>query len=67
MLLPPYSASLNPIENLFSKWKGIIKYATYLTEANMLRAIRNGIPEISVEDCRGFYRYMFKYIIVSEK
>ena len=62
MLLPPYSPFLNPIENLFSKWKGIIKSARCMSEDDLLRAIQKGVTEISAEDCSGFYRNMFKYM-----
>ena len=62
MLLPLYSPFLNPLETLFSKWKGIIKNARRLTKADLLRAIRNGVAEISVEYCCGFYRHMVKYM-----
>jgi len=62
MLLPPYSPFLNPIENLFSKWKGFLKSAQCSSEEDLLRAIHSGVEEISENDCSGFYRNMFKYI-----
>jgi transposase len=32
LFLPPYSPQLNPIEDVFSKWKGLIKDANCNTQ-----------------------------------
>ena len=73
MLLPPYSPFLYSIGNLFSKCKGIIKNSRCFTEDDLLRAIHNGVAEISVQDCCGFYRQMLsicqcqKYEIITDE
>lgn len=58
MYLPPYSPSLNPIEEAFSKWKTIVKRANCRDLQELMAVIRSGWNEITVEDCDGFYRHM---------
>jgi len=61
--LPPYSPFLNPIENVFSKWKNIVKRANSQNEQQLMDAIQNGFLSITTEDCNSFYRKMFNYIL----
>lgn len=42
LFLPAYSPFLNPIENMFSKWKNITRRATPQNENELLSAISNG-------------------------
>lgn len=62
LFLPPYSPFLNPIENMFSKWKEITKRSNPQTEQDLMSAIENGAGLISEEDCDGYFRNMFSYI-----
>ena len=61
--LPPYSPFLNPIENLFSKWKEEVRQRRADNEVNLLRLINDVSYLISEENCSGWYRNMFSYIL----
>jgi len=41
MFLPPYSLFLNPIENLFSKWKLLIRQSNPTNEQHLLELIKS--------------------------
>jgi transposase len=60
--LPPYSPFLNPIENLFSKWKGIVKSELVSNEEELLARINTASIEITESDCDGYFRNMLCYI-----
>jgi transposase len=62
LYLPPYSPFLNPIENLFSKWKESVRRSSPNNEEQLLSLIENGAELITSEDCSGYYRNMFRYI-----
>ena len=61
--LPPYSPFLNPIENMFSKWKDFAKRENPSNENHLLEIIESGSRIITSEDCNGFYRNMMFYIL----
>ena len=60
--LPPYSPFLNPIENLFSKWKTIVKRANPQNEGELMTAIQQGASLITSQDCDGYFCNMYRYI-----
>ena len=62
LFLPPYSPFLNPIENMFSKWKNFTKRARPNNEAELMNFIEMGENNITAEDCAGFFRKMNSYI-----
>lgn len=62
MYLPPYSPFLNPIENLFSKWKEIVKRANPLTVEEVMTAVENGKDLITASDCENYFHHMWSYI-----
>jgi len=53
--LPPYSPDFNPIENLWSKVKSILRSLAPRTVAQLLRAAALAFASISAADCRGFF------------
>ncbi|XP_049294417.1 uncharacterized protein LOC125769652 isoform X2 [Anopheles funestus] len=59
--LPPYSPFLNPIENLFSKWKNMVKRTNPQNEVQLIDAIANGATTLTPEDCEGYIRNMWSY------
>ena len=61
-LLPPYSPFLNPIENMFSKWKQYVKSQKPKSEEELMRYIEEGIRTISAENCLSFFQHMMGYI-----
>ena len=55
LFLPPYSADMNPIEQAFSKVKGILRKAGTRTREALLEATGHALEAITPEDIRGFY------------
>ena len=62
LYLPPYSPFLNPIENMFSKWKEYIKRRGPSNETDLMNLIETGSHLITQSDCEGYLRNMFRYI-----
>lgn len=62
LYLAPYSPFLNPIENMFSKWKNIVKRANPVNENDLMNAIHGGANLIREDDCNGYFRHMASYI-----
>lgn len=62
LYLPPYSPFLNPIENMFSKWKQSVRRNSPANENDLRNMINNGSNLITTQDCSGYYRNMFRYI-----
>ena len=60
--LPPYSPFLNPIENLFSKWKEMTKRANANCDVELLEAIEEGASLVTASDCEAYVRHMWSYI-----
>ena len=60
--LPPYSPFLNPIENLFSQWKSMVRRRNCQNEEDLREAIRSASEEITEEHCRNMFRNMERYI-----
>ena len=62
IFLPPYSPFLNPIENMFSKWKECVRSERPADEDHLMSLIEDGAELITSEDCAGFYRNMMSCI-----
>jgi transposase len=62
VFLPPYSPYLNPIENLFSKWKGFVKSSNPTSEEHLATLIDQGLDTITASDCNGFFMEMIRNI-----
>jgi transposase len=60
--LPPYSPQLNPIEEVFSKWKGRVRGSGCNNNAELLNAISHSSEQITSEDCAGFFAHMRMFI-----
>ena len=60
--IPPYSPFLKPIENMFSKWKNTVCRARPTNEDQLMEAIREGATLVTIEDCKGYYKNILKYI-----
>ena len=60
--LPPYSPFINPIENLFSKWKNLVRAMKPNNEEELFTAIHTAASQITDEDCNGFFRNMLNNI-----
>ncbi len=53
--LPPYSPDFNPIENLWSKVKQILRSLAPRTASQLLEAAAIAFAAISTTDCQGFF------------
>ena len=55
LYLPPYSPDFNPIENLWSKIKSILRRLAPRTADELLQAVALAFAAISAADCHGFF------------
>lgn len=55
LFLPPYSPDMNPIEEAFSKVKGILRKAGARTREALVEATGRALDAITCQDIRGFY------------
>ena len=54
--LPPYSADLNPIENLWSKVKALLRKFKARTLETLPDAIQRAFRAVTPSDCSGWFR-----------
>ena len=57
MYLPPYSPDLNPIEEAFSKVKGILRKAQARSYETLVEAMGAALAAVSSRDARGFFEH----------
>lgn len=57
LYLPPYSPDFNPIEEAFSKIKGILRKAEARGREALIEAIGQAISAVSARDARGFFEH----------
>jgi transposase len=57
MYLPPYSPDFNPIEEAFSKIKGLMRKAQARSREALLQAMGSAILALSAEDARGYFEH----------
>lgn len=55
LFLPPYSPDFNPIEEAFSKAKGILRKAQARTKEALIETTGKALDAITPEDIRSFY------------
>ena len=55
LYLPPYSPDYNPIENMWSKIKQILRSLVPRTTAELIAAAKIAFEAISLSDCQGFF------------
>jgi transposase len=53
--LPPYSPDFNPIEQAFSKVKGLMRRAEARTREALVEAMGRALEAVSARDARGFF------------
>jgi transposase len=53
--LPPYSPDLNPIEQAFSKVKGLLRRSEARTREALVEALGRTLDAVSAQDARGFF------------
>lgn len=57
LYLPPYSPELNPIEEAFSKIKGLMRKAEARSREALLEALGAAISALSAQEARGFFEH----------
>jgi len=55
LYLPPYSPDMNPIEEAFSKVKGILRKAQARTRETLIEAMGPALASVRPSDVRGFF------------
>jgi transposase len=55
LYLPPYSPDFNPIEQAFSKVKGLLRRAEARTRQSLIEAMGRALTAVSARDARGFF------------
>jgi transposase len=55
--LPPYSPDFNPIENMWSKVKAILRRSAPRTHPQLVAAAKTAFQAITPADCRGFFSH----------
>ncbi len=55
--LPAYSPDLNPIEEAFSKIKGLVRKAGARTKEALVEAIGSALSAVTSADARGFFEH----------
>jgi transposase len=56
MPLPPYSPDLNPIEEMFSKFKEFLRRAAARTRDHLVEVIGEGLKTVSAQDILGWFQ-----------
>ncbi len=57
VFLPPYSPDLNPIENMWSKVKALLRAAAARTFEAVVESTGAALRAITTEDCEGYFRH----------
>jgi transposase len=57
LYLPPYSPDLNPIEEAFSKIKGLLRKAGARSREALTEALGRALEAITSQDARGFFEH----------
>ena len=57
LYLPPYSPDFNPIEQAFSKLKGLLRRAEARTREALVGAMGRALEAVTATDASGFFRH----------
>lgn len=57
LYLPPYSPDFSPIEEAFSKIKGLLRKAEARSREALVEAMGRALDAVSVRDARGFFEH----------
>ena len=57
LFLPPYSPDFSPIEEAFSKIKGILRKAGARTREGLIEALGAAISAVTAGDAQGFFKH----------
>jgi transposase len=57
LFLPPYSPDFNPIEEAFTKIKGLLRKAEARTRETLVEAMGRAISAVTAQDAHGFFEH----------
>ena len=57
LYLPSYSPDFNPIEEAFSKIKGMVRQAGARTREALVEVLGEALSAVSVQDARGYFEH----------
>ena len=57
LYLPPYSPDFNPIEEAFSKVKGLLRKAGTRSREALVEAMGEALGAVTAQDARGFFTH----------
>jgi transposase len=57
LYLPPYSPDLNPIEEAFSKVKGLLRKAEARSREVLVEAMGKALDAVTAGEARGFFEH----------
>jgi transposase len=60
--LPPYSPFLNPIENMFTQWKQLVRAERPTNEENLMVVIDRTYRLVTEENCNSYYSHMLRFL-----
>jgi transposase len=63
IFLAPYSPDLNPIEEAFSKIKGILREAAARAREALVEAISEALSMVTAQDARGFFGHCGYHLV----
>ena len=63
IFLPPYSPQLNPIEEVFSKWKHLVKKRNCNTIEDLKKFITVASFDITRTDCANYFSHVREFIL----
>jgi transposase len=63
VFLPAYSPDLNPIEEAFSKIKGILREVGARSQEALLEAIAEAISMVTAQDAKGFFEHCGYHLV----
>jgi transposase len=55
--VPPYSPDFNPIEEAFSKIKGMVRKAAARTKGALIDVLGDALSAISARDAQGYFQH----------
>ena len=61
LYLPSYSPDFNPIEEAFSKIKGMVRQAAARTREALVEVLGEALSAVSVQDARGYFEHAGYY------
>jgi transposase len=61
--LPPYSPDYNPIEEAFSKIKGVLRGAQARTRRTLVEAMGQALLIVTAQDTRGFFEHCGYHLV----